>query len=74
MDGIQDFETAMNKVMDDLEDMRGALKDGVLAGASDDIEYVDDHLDYAYNALRDAYEGLEDLHNASDKDYEGVGY
>lgn len=74
MNGIQDFETAMNKAMDDLEDMREALKDGILAGASDDIEYVNDHLDYAYNALSDAYEGLEDLHNASDKDYEGVDY
>lgn len=71
---IQDFKKSINKAINDLEDMRGALNEGVLAGASDDIEYVDDHLDYAYNALRDAYEGLEDLHNASDKDYEGVGY
>ena len=71
---IQDFKKSINKAINDLEDMRGALNEGVLAGAGDDIEYVDDHLDYAYNALMDAYEGLKDLHNASDKDYEGVGY
>ena len=75
MNGIEDFEKAIDKAMDDLEDMIGALKDGgVLDGVPEDIEYVQERLSDAYSYLDDARYDLKDLHNASDKDYEGVGY
>lgn len=75
MNGIDDFEKAIDKAMDDLEDMIGALKDGgVLDGYLDDIEYEKECLSDAYSYLDDARSCLKDLHNASDKDYEGAGY
>lgn len=71
---IQDFKKSINKAMNSIEDVIDAIDEDQLAGDPNDIYYVWQFLIGAHGYLDDAYEGLKDLHNASDKDYEGVGY